>query len=836
MAHRENQDSSVEKKQAESKSRLASHAPVPKTKPRRTLARRSSTAQQTGKPFIRVDIADADEQPFQLADIYSRQVFRKSSGFLVSFCIHVALLVLLSLLLIRVGVGRPLVELDFRAIPELEGIDLEVGQSSSAGDEELGDEPDELSDDEAEDMLAEVLASETKVNQLDDSSGSDSQAKDSANIGRGDVGISQGDSGSGSGAKFFGSRVTGNSIVYILDRSGSMERGVKMSKGDVLTRFEAAKRELLRSVKSLQADQKFYVMMFSGSSTSMMNDRSRNPVPIAATDVNKQRFERWLSKTKPFWEGTDPRESLELAFRINPDSIFLLSDGEFKGAANSKVNGVVPLIEKQNVNGIKINTIALEDKNSLKNLVEVSELTGGENRFVSLSEFWEESLDWSPENCLSSIQTLTRQNPDWTDRCRQCFDYGIPLVQSNDPKVREAAQEFLHTMSHHIFLKRVPDVRDATTNQDLDKIANAWTDIWIDAQKTWNEWGRRTAPQEASLEQLLLVGLSDPSHVRSLEPIRNRAIDPKLDDRTRANIAVQLLGLPATFQGSFAPLRKTADLNFVSGVLGSPAPLGSLDDRLKIARMQLIPLLKYGNASQRKRAEKSLHNLSMRLFSNLIPRLPASATQTDVDDACERWHTVWQQVEKLSDEVFRTKKTEDIDDLFADDAADSIRMTILDPQANDFQFSSRLLAYLASLDKKDSMDAILELGKSKDLAHPRIIQLVRALADFQIQAGATKARSDVAQRVYRRVAPDGRSEHIPAHYRNVLNWRTKVEQGLARREDEAKSLYQLLIRLTTGSSRYKKTRSKLLDKFPDTVYASAVRLGKTVEEMQDGQN
>jgi hypothetical protein len=119
------------------------------------------------------------------------------------------------------------------------------------------------------------------------------------------------------GSSFFGIAATGESIVYIVDRSGSMQGA----------RWADATRELLKSVESLKPDQKFFVFLFSGKCHPMPQMAGRNEL-VPATDENKQRFRKWLAQQHPD-DTTKPLSSVRRALNMAPDTIFLLTDGQF---------------------------------------------------------------------------------------------------------------------------------------------------------------------------------------------------------------------------------------------------------------------------------------------------------------------------------------------------------------------------------------------------------------------------------------------------------------------------------------------------------------------------
>ena len=112
--------------------------------------------------------------------------------------------------------------------------------------------------------------------------------------------------------RFFGVEAPGQVFVFIIDQSGSMEAGDRMSR---------AKRELRSTIRALEFPQRFQVIAF--------NDVTRvcQSLPATATEREKEKFERWLGTIVPEG-GTEPRRALAEALAIRPDAVFLLTDGE----------------------------------------------------------------------------------------------------------------------------------------------------------------------------------------------------------------------------------------------------------------------------------------------------------------------------------------------------------------------------------------------------------------------------------------------------------------------------------------------------------------------------
>lgn len=121
----------------------------------------------------------------------------------------------------------------------------------------------------------------------------------------------------GSRAKFFGAKVEGTRIVYLVDSSNSMKNG----------KFTKAAEELMKSVKALSVRQKFYVLFFSDTMHPMFEpDAPADMVP--ATWLHVRRLERMVGEMQ-MQKGTNAKEAAQRAFELKPDVIYILSDGAF---------------------------------------------------------------------------------------------------------------------------------------------------------------------------------------------------------------------------------------------------------------------------------------------------------------------------------------------------------------------------------------------------------------------------------------------------------------------------------------------------------------------------
>lgn len=120
---------------------------------------------------------------------------------------------------------------------------------------------------------------------------------------------------------FFGTPARANRVVFLVDNSASMKQG----------RMETTLVELARSVEQLGEKQEFYVVFYSDQAYPMMYPASVME-PLAATRENKQRLYAWL-QTVELCIGGALLKAVELADSLEPEVVYLLSDGDITGTA-----------------------------------------------------------------------------------------------------------------------------------------------------------------------------------------------------------------------------------------------------------------------------------------------------------------------------------------------------------------------------------------------------------------------------------------------------------------------------------------------------------------------
>jgi hypothetical protein len=155
---------------------------------------------------------------------------------------------------------------------------------------------------------------------------------------------------------FFGIRAQGQFFIYVVDCSGSM------LDDDRLIR---AKGELRRSIDRLQFPQRFYVIFYNDHPIPMLGGLPR-PADLSA----KTQLSQWLRLIEPDG-GTDPRSAVALALSLQPDAVFLLSDGEFP-------EGTVESIARKNPRKVPIHCIDLSGGLAGDQLARIARDSGGQ--------------------------------------------------------------------------------------------------------------------------------------------------------------------------------------------------------------------------------------------------------------------------------------------------------------------------------------------------------------------------------------------------------------------------------------------------------------------------
>jgi hypothetical protein len=179
--------------------------------------------------------------------------------------------------------------------------------------------------------------------------------------------------------EFFGTRAYGNRFVFVLDISYSMDARNGR-------RYQRACDELLRSVSRLKRGQSYYVFLFCWRTEKMFHDPAIKYVEVIPG--HQRQLNTWIHGVS-LGPGTDPRRALTLARGMNPDALFLLSDGQFNqpSTPQSETGWIDEQGERSQASvqlGVRsffkktaIHTVAFENPFTRPVMQDIAEVTGG---------------------------------------------------------------------------------------------------------------------------------------------------------------------------------------------------------------------------------------------------------------------------------------------------------------------------------------------------------------------------------------------------------------------------------------------------------------------------
>jgi hypothetical protein len=184
---------------------------------------------------------------------------------------------------------------------------------------------------------------------------------------------------------FFGVVGEGYKFVYVLDRSGSMGGRGRES-------LRAVKAELIESLKNLDSVHQFQIVFYNEQ--PVVFNPTGNAARLAfATDENKDRAVRFVD-TIAAAGGTCHEAALRLALRLQPDVIFLLTDGD-----EPKLTPEQFRLIRRLAAGVIINTIEFGSgpKPEGESFLEVlASQNGGKYAYVDISQRAAESAASEP--------------------------------------------------------------------------------------------------------------------------------------------------------------------------------------------------------------------------------------------------------------------------------------------------------------------------------------------------------------------------------------------------------------------------------------------------------
>lgn len=308
----------------------AASAKLTSAKPETTKPDSKSDSKTTSKPATQVALCTTplaavaskvdpvqlkQQQEKQQQELEQQRRRAKLRGMAVSLVLHVLLLILLALLAIKLPEQPASLAFESSASEAIESFEMteslevtapaEVSETVTIPETSI-DLTDSLSD------LSTSLASDLAEGLSAPATSSATAAV--AALAAGSVNPAAMKAAS----SFFGADASGNNFCYVIDSSGSMRGGA----------WEAAKAELLRSLLTLKESQRFYVIFFNAELDAIPLQGESQPAPNAlyATPENIEHAQRWI-ETVRIETGASPMRALETAVELEPDAIYLLTDG-----------------------------------------------------------------------------------------------------------------------------------------------------------------------------------------------------------------------------------------------------------------------------------------------------------------------------------------------------------------------------------------------------------------------------------------------------------------------------------------------------------------------------
>ncbi len=167
---------------------------------------------------------------------------------------------------------------------------------------------------------------------------------------------------------FFGVQERADRVVFVVDNSGSMQRG----------RMETTLNELNRAVQSLSPHQSYYVIFYSDQAYPMFFPQSVDELQPATRD-SKRHFAKWL-RTVEICLGGRLLDAIELAASFDPQVVFLMSDGDIRSQR------VMQSLTQADAWPFTIHSFGMEvrTKQHAENLAAISHANEGEFRVVEV--------------------------------------------------------------------------------------------------------------------------------------------------------------------------------------------------------------------------------------------------------------------------------------------------------------------------------------------------------------------------------------------------------------------------------------------------------------------
>jgi hypothetical protein len=182
--------------------------------------------------------------------------------------------------------------------------------------------------------------------------------------------------------------------VYVFDRSESMNSVFTLySEGRIvsmITPLLSAKHELIRSLNSLSRDNEFQIVFYNDA-PYIFGESHYSDQLYQATEEHKDHARAFVEQM-PGRGFTNHLAALEMAFMLDPEVVFLLTDAEAKDDLHpSVVRRMYKYCQRRN---IMINVVHFcRAPRPDCTLIELAEKTGGEHLFISLESLAESMIN-----------------------------------------------------------------------------------------------------------------------------------------------------------------------------------------------------------------------------------------------------------------------------------------------------------------------------------------------------------------------------------------------------------------------------------------------------------
>jgi Mg-chelatase subunit ChlD len=194
--------------------------------------------------------------------------------------------------------------------------------------------------------------------------------------------------GEGSAASLFGITGKGNRIVYVIDRSDSMN-------GNGGRPLLAAKTELIQSLSALKETQFFQLILYNEQPSPYRGVQSMGSAVqmIQAETAAIQRAQSYVETVAAFG-GTNHADAFRLALRMRPDVIFFLTDGRVPSLSDSELSEIGRIADSYGttIHGIEFGNAPVADPTSF--IPVLASASGGKYRYFDVTGF-STSGDWN---------------------------------------------------------------------------------------------------------------------------------------------------------------------------------------------------------------------------------------------------------------------------------------------------------------------------------------------------------------------------------------------------------------------------------------------------------